>query len=168
MDTPQDYLTIIARVATAVVCGGLLGWERELRDKPAGFRTQMMVCVGAALFMVMTLRLLSPHTEAAPELRIDPVRVIAGVAGGIGFLGAGSIIQARGDVQGVTTAATIWVVGAIGVAAGLGDFATAISGTAAALVVLFVFDPLERWMLGLVRREHAAANSDDSGEDTDE
>lgn len=149
MDTPETTLMILARVAVAVVCGALLGWERESRGKPAGFRTQMMVCVGAALFTVITLRLLTPDAESAPELRVDPSRVIAGVIGGIGFLGAGSIIQSRGDVQGMTTAATIWVVGAIGVAAGLGDFSVAGVGTLTGLVVLYVFDYLSTWLMAV-------------------
>ncbi|MCA8971195.1 MAG: MgtC/SapB family protein [Planctomycetes bacterium] len=104
------------RVAIAAICGGLVGWDRERKDRPAGIRTHLLVAIGAAGFTLLA-------TEMGEKSRaVDPTRMIQGVIGGVGFLGAGAILQSRGNVQGMTTAAGIWVVAAIGIAAGLGEY----------------------------------------------
>lgn len=122
MSLPEFIPDLILRPAVACVCGGLLGWNREAQGRPAGLRTQILVCLGACIFSMVTLELHRVMRQEFPETNSDPIRVIAGIVGGIGFLGAGSIIRSEGRVKGVTTAATVWVVGAIGIACGAGQF----------------------------------------------
>ncbi len=128
----------IARLLAAVVLGGVIGFERELRDKPAGFRTIILICVGACVFTIVSQRI------GAPDL--NTTRIAAQIVSGIGFLGAGAILRNRNSVFGMTTAATIWAVAAIGMAVGFGEFGLAIAGTMAILVALFVFDFVEHWV----------------------
>jgi putative Mg2+ transporter-C (MgtC) family protein len=103
----------LLRCGVAALCGGLIGIERELRNKPAGFRTNILICVGSSIYM--SIGLLIPVDES-----VDPTRIAAQVVTGIGFLGAGCIIQSGKDVRGLTSAATIWVVASIGIVAGAG------------------------------------------------
>ena len=133
----------------ASVGGAALGWERELQDKPAGLRTHMMVSLGAAAFMVTALQ----YVDGLPDttnsaLRVNPLRVLAYIIGGVGFLGAGTIIEARHKVYGITTAASIWVAAAIGVACGMSYFTIAATAVIFALGVLTVVGGAERLMLG--------------------
>ena len=109
-----EYSEIALRLVFAVVAGGLIGLEREVVHKPAGVRTHMLVCLGAALFIIVTL-------DSIPQ---EAARIIAGVATGVGFLGAGTIFKAKSDVHGLTTAASIWAVAAVGIAIGLGYYVT--------------------------------------------
>lgn len=112
-------LDAAARFLAAFLLGGVVGWNRERLGKPAGLRTHIMVALGACAFLTIGIELLANHS---PESDLDPTRVLQGVVGGIGFLGAGSIIQSRGTVEGMTTAATVWVAGAIGAGCGLGYY----------------------------------------------
>ena len=124
------------RLLMAAVFGGLIGFERQWRGKPAGLRTHMLVALGAALFVVS-------QYDGTPD---SGSRVIQGVAAGVGFLGAGAIIKdQQHSVKGLTTAADIWLTAAIGVAAGLGRGATALLATALALVILAVLPRIEGW-----------------------
>ncbi|QDS99487.1 MgtC/SapB family protein [Adhaeretor mobilis] len=133
-----DFTAISMRIVCAAACGGVLGWEREARDKSAGLRTNMLVAIGAATATIAALDLYASLPGEAPGgISSDPIRIISGVIGGLGFLGAGAIMQSRGRVEGMTTAATIWVVGGIGVACGLGNYALALPVVIIALVVLF-------------------------------
>lgn len=139
----------ILRLVAATLLGALLGINREQRGKPAGLKTITLVSVGAASFMLVSLELyLSVPDTAEGASRIDLTRVVQGVVGGIGFLGAGSIIRGRGSVVGTTTAATIWTVGAVGLACGLGQFRLALLITVIAWVVLVGFGFVERTWLG--------------------
>ena len=117
---------IILRLVLATVAGGLIGLEREVIHKPARIRTHMLVCLGSALFMLVTL-------ETFPT---DVVRIIAGVATGIGFLGAGTIFKAKDDVHGLTTAASIWSVSAVGLSIGLGYYLITIIAVVLILLIL--------------------------------
>ncbi|HOE96150.1 MAG TPA: MgtC/SapB family protein [Candidatus Sumerlaeota bacterium] len=127
-------LDVILRLSMAALCGGIIGWDREREDKPAGLRTHMMVALGAAAFMVLTVEVSRQTTGFA----YDPVRTVAGIAGGLGFLGAGTIIQSRHRVEGVTTAAGIWVVGALGTICGAGLYGVALLTTILAFIILTV------------------------------
>jgi len=129
---------LAVRLLLAVVLAGLLGYERERRDAPAGLRTHMLVGLGAALFVIV------PQQSGVHAG--DMTRVLQGVTAGIGFIGAGAIIKAgnRGEVRGLTTAASIWATAAIGVAVGLGHALTGIVATAFALVILALVLRLER------------------------
>lgn len=134
---------IIMSPLLACFCGGFLGWNREVRGRAAGLRTQILVCLGACLFTMATLELQREVLSAYPDGDVDPIRVIAGVIGGIGFLGAGSIIQSGSTIKGMTTAATVWVVGAIGVACGLRLFLLALIGFAFTAITLIGLGWLE-------------------------
>ena len=131
------------RLVAALLLGALIGWERERVGKPAGLRTHMLVALGAAAFMLSGVGLLLEYQPDLPGSRIDPTRVIDGVITGIGFLGAGSIIQSRGRVRGLTTGASVWISGAVGVACGLGAYWIAVMVTVLALATLTVLVLLE-------------------------
>jgi putative Mg2+ transporter-C (MgtC) family protein len=144
MDQSISVVEIVLRLLAAVVCGGIVGWEREAKGRPAGLRTHMMVALGAGSFTLAALDMAGPGA--------DPVRILQGVVTGIGFLGAGSIMQSRGEVQGMTTAAGIWVVGAIGAACGAGDYIMAAVTLAFAFTILFGVKKVEDRAF---RKEHA-------------
>ena len=147
-----ETLTIpeaLLRLLAATLLGALLGFNRESRGKPAGLKTLTLVSIGSASFVLIALELyLSVPDTAQGSSRIDLTRVIQGVVGGIGFLGAGSIIRARGAVLGTTTAATIWTVAAIGLACGLGQYVLAVLVTLISWLVLVGFGYFERRWLG--------------------
>lgn len=135
----QPFTVVLVRLLLAVVLAGALGLNREKADKPAGLRTHMLVALGSASFTSLGFGIGSDSDN--PMLQPDPTRIIQGVVGGLGFLGAGSIIkearqEGQGNVYGLTTAASIWVAGAIGVAAGMGAFAAALVTALLGLVVL--------------------------------
>lgn len=139
-------LDLLGRLALAVLLGGIVGVERELSGKPAGLRTNILICLGSALLMDLSI------TIGADQGRLgDPARIAAQVVTGVGFLGAGTIMQARGEVVGLTTAATIWVVAAIGLAVGAGHRAEAIAAALLVTLVLTALGWLERWMLSFRR-----------------
>lgn len=143
-----DFYDIVLRIGSATLCGGVLGWEREARDKPAGLRTNMLVAIGAATATIAAMDLYaSLSSESSGGNSGDPIRIISGVIGGLGFLGAGAILQSGGRIQGMTTAATIWVVGGLGVACGLGNFALALPVVAISFIVLFAIGKLEQSLI---------------------
>lgn len=141
LDTHLALWDAALRLLTALVLGVLIGWDRERREFDAGVRTMAMVSVGAAAFGIITLEL-GAALQAAGTLgdgyQYDPTRAIQGVVGGVGFLGAGMIIQRRGAVRGLTTAATIWAVAAVGLASGFGRYGVALM-TAATVMLILVF-----------------------------
>lgn len=144
--TALPPMEAVARTFVAVVVGSLVGLDRELRNKPAGMRTHILISLAAALFTLITFEL---HTQFAGEdgnRTADPVRIIEAVTAGVAFLAAGAIIQSRGNVQGLTTGANMWLAGALGVACGAGYYALALIGTVFALIVLVVLAKLEAWL----------------------
>lgn len=132
----------LVRCGTAALCGAVIGLERELKGKPAGFRTNILICLGSAMYMAVGLLLVNEGGTPGA----DPARIAAQVVTGIGFLGAGCIIQ-RERVKGLTTAATIWVVAAIGIVAGAGFPILAFIASTMVLLTLVVLSPLERRFL---------------------
>ena len=138
-DVPDaaQALRLAVRVSVALLAGAVIGWDRELRASSAGFRTHILVAVGSALFMIVPLH---AGFDAA-----DMSRVVQGLVAGIGFLGAGAILKLddRGEIKGLTTAATIWVTAALGMTAGLGQLVTAVVGTIVVLAVLALLPKLE-------------------------
>ncbi|WP_203299843.1 MgtC/SapB family protein [Marinobacter sediminum] len=138
------FMEMAIRLLAAAGLALLLGLERELRGKPAGLRSHMLVSLGAAAFIIMGMHILLATAEGDPSARIDPTRIVEGIIGGIGFLGAGCIIQSRGNVQGITTGASIWISGAIGVACGIGTLALAGMVTLLALIIVTVLGRFER------------------------
>lgn len=135
---------ILIRLVLASILGAIIGLDRRLHSKPAGLRTMSLVSLGSATFTIIgvsaMLQLASAEQAAGIEalVRLDTSRVIAGIVGGIGFLGAGAIIQSRGKVQGMTTASGIWMTAAIGVATGLGQYMLALAATFIAFIILVV------------------------------
>lgn len=117
----------------AAILGGIIGIERELSGKPAGLRTNILICMGAALF-----------THISFDLQTDAAKMLAGVVTGVGFIGAGAVLRDRGGVHGITTAATIWLVTGIGIACGMFMYDIAIGITILALLVLFGMNPVDR------------------------
>ncbi len=124
----------VVRILLAVAAGGLIGLEREFRDKAAGFRTLILICVGSALFTIASQALAGDK---------DPTRIAAQIVTGVGFLGAGVIVRDAGRVIGLTTAAAIWLTAAIGMALGGGYYPLAGLTLAATLAVLWLFPSLE-------------------------
>lgn len=121
-----ESVQILLRLVLSVIAGGFIGIEREVVHKPAGVRTHMLVCLGSALFVLVTL-------EALPN---EAARIIAGIATGVGFLGAGTIFKAKNDVHGLTTAASIWAVAAVGLAIGLGYYLMTLIAVVLILIIL--------------------------------
>ena len=122
---------VLLRLFVAAALGGAIGLERELRERQAGLRTHLVVCVGSALFT-----LVSAYGFSDWGVRVDPTRIAAQIVTGIGFLGAGAIIRQGLSVRGLTTAATLWLVAAIGMATGAGYWAGALIATFGALLIL--------------------------------
>lgn len=129
----DDQVIMILRILLAAACGSLIGWQREKAHKPAGLRTHMLIAMGAALFTVVSIYVFPG----------DPARISANIVTGIGFLGAGAIIHRTQAVEGLTTAASIWMVAAIGLAAGAGLYIIAPAATIIVFLVLY-FHPYNR------------------------
>jgi len=136
-----DPLQIFIRLLLSLLLGGAIGWERESRRQPAGLRTHILICLGSTLLMITSIYI--PQTF--PDFKNgDPGRIAAQVVSGIGFLGAGAIFKLGVNVKGLTTAATIWVVAAIGLSIGAGVYVGALLGTLFILFVLIVLNRLEK------------------------
>ncbi len=150
-DWQQGFLEVIAPLCVAALAGALIGWDREVHGKVAGLRTHMLVSLGAAIFVSAAVQL-SQQAAGQDGISVDTSRIIAGVATGIGFLGAGSIVKSRYRVEGVTTAASIWVTGAVGAACGARLYLLA---AAAALLALFVLWPAEKLKGEVLEDEHS-------------
>ena len=131
--SPED----IGKLLLAVVIGGLIGAEREFRDKAAGFRTMIFICTGAALFTIFSVKL------GAPD---DTPRIAAQIVSGVGFLGAGVILRDAGRVLGLTTASTIWLTAALGMGIGGGYYLFAGAAAGVILVILWIFPAVEAWI----------------------
>lgn len=138
--SPQDQ-EMVVRLCWATLFGSLIGLEREIHGKVAGFRTHAMVSLGAALVMIVSIDIYTAYRGIA---QVDPSRIAAQVVSGIGFLGAGAIIRFRTGVTGLTTAASLWLVSGIGLACGAGFFKPALVTTILGLLVLAVFGTLGR------------------------
>ncbi|MGF6847729.1 putative Mg2+ transporter-C (MgtC) family protein [Chitinophaga sp. W3I9] len=141
------WMEILIRLSLAAVFGGIIGLERERKDWAAGLRTHMMVSVGAALTMMVSAYGFS-DILGQPNIVLDPSRVAAQVISGIGFIGAGTILFLKeGVVRGLTTAAGLWTVAAIGLATGGGMYFAAFIATAIAIIILWLLQPVEKRFL---------------------
>ena len=143
-------LELILRLVLAVVLGGVIGYNRSRHNKPAGLRTMALISLGSAAFTLIGIEAVIQLSElqngaksltsgVSSSINLDTSRIIAGIVGGVGFLGAGSIIQSRGRVQGMTSAASIWVTSTIGVSVGLGLYLLATTITLIAFLVLILY-----------------------------
>lgn len=129
-------------MSISLVLGTLVGWERQMGRKPAGLRTHTLVCVGSTMFVLTTTH----AVEAFGGPSLDASRIVHGVVTGVGFLGAGSILRQEGYVHGLTTAASVWMVAAIGVSVGVHAYSLAVIGTVFSLVVLEGYRWVERFL----------------------
>ncbi len=147
MGSIEQFVSVLPdfllKFLVAIICGGLIGIERERKGEAAGLRTIVLICVGSALYMIISV-----YIARATGQPSDPGRVAAQVVTGIGFIGAGAIIQSRGAITGLTTAATIWVVAAIGLAIGAGFHEIAVSSTLLVLITLTLLGRFENRLLG--------------------
>jgi putative Mg2+ transporter-C (MgtC) family protein len=146
---------LYVRLLVAALLGGAVGLEREFRDQPAGFRTHMLVSLGSCLFALVSAygvdAFLAPGD---PSVSADPTRIAAQIVSGIGFLGAGAILRYGTTVRGLTTAASLWVVAAIGMAAAFGAYLLSVATAALTLLALFGLRPFRSWMVRGLKKEH--------------
>jgi putative Mg2+ transporter-C (MgtC) family protein len=148
------FLTMFARLSAAAVLGLFIGLDREYKDHPAGMRTHMLVSLAAATFTVLTFEVIA--RVQGDSIQADPVRAIEAVTAGVAFLAAGTIIQGRRGVQGLTTGAGMWLAGAIGVACGIGAFGIALTVTLLGMFIL----TLLAWVTPYLPKKDDASGSD--------
>jgi len=129
---------MMLRLLLSVIFGGAIGYIREIKKKAAGLRTHILVCLGSSIFTIVSIMM----AQTSPA--VDPSRIAAGVVTGIGFIGAGAIFQSGGNVMGLTTAASIWVAAAIGVAAGAGLYEVASFSTLLSIIVIHLLQVVEK------------------------
>jgi putative Mg2+ transporter-C (MgtC) family protein len=138
--TFTPFPVVVARLLLAAIFGAAIGFEREWRNRPAGLRTHILVCVAAATFAILTIEIVHApmftSDARSDAVKVDPIRIVEAVTAGVAFLAAGVVIFTRGQVHGLTTGAGMWLAGAIGVACGLGLWQIALFSTLLALVVL--------------------------------
>lgn len=143
-ETWLSFPVIMARLLLAAVLGGAIGFEREWRSRPAGFRTHMLVCLAAALMAILTIELTHSAIFRDDAIKIDPTRPLEAVTAGVAFLAAGLIIFSKGEIHGLTTGAGLWLASAVGLSSGLGFWQIALFTTALALIVLGVLHRFEK------------------------
>ena len=154
----EPQIDVILAAAYAMLLGGAIGFERELKNRPAGFRTHMLVAGAASLLIGMGVMLAEGDPRFRDDVHIDPLRLVEATIAGVAFIGAGTIFSSRrGEhIAGITTAASLLMVAVIGIAAGLGYYLLAALTAAMTLLVLLVLDAFERW---LVRRAEAVESA---------
>lgn len=143
LQTRTPLAEIIGRLSLAIVFGGAIGIDREMRRRAAGLRTHILVSLAAAIFTLITFEIFFEMQEITQNPQSDAIRIIEAVTAGVAFLAAGTIIQSRGAVHGLTTGASMWLAGAVGLACGGGFYAIALIGTLLALIVLIILGKLE-------------------------
>lgn len=147
MDIDRDFLTIAFRISIAATLSGLIGLEREIKNQPAGLRTHLLVGIGSCLMMLLSLYGFQSYYVGEDNVRFDPARIPSYVISGIGFLGAGTILVKGATIKGLTTAASIWIVAAIGLVVGAGMYGPAVLTTFIVIISLFVLNKIEsRWI----------------------
>ena len=130
------FSVIAGRLLVAAILGAFVGAEREWRDRPAGLRTHILICLSTAAIAILTIEIAHVDVFAGQEIRIDPIRLVEATTAGVAFLAAGLIFFAKGEVHGLTTGAGMWMAGTIGLAVGLGFWQIALLATVLALIVL--------------------------------
>ena len=155
---------IILRLFLGTLLGGIIGFERQTHGRPAGFRTQLLVCVACVLLMIISENYYAHGHRTEEYVRLDPTRIAAGAMTGIGFLGAGVILKTGLAVQGLTTAACIWIVAAIGLAVGVGQYLAAITGAVITFISLWMLRIVETRIPRLTYR-YITLVTDDAGDE---
>jgi len=142
----MDPAEVILKLLLGTLLGGIIGFERQTHGRPAGFRTQLLVCVSCVLLMIISEGYYIQGSSSVEFVRVDPTRIAAGAMTGVGFLGAGVILKSGASVQGLTTAACVWIVSAIGLAIGAGQYVAGIVGFVITFVSLWFLRLLETRM----------------------
>lgn len=140
---PLEWRSVFA----ALFCGGILGWERQLRKKPIGMRTSMLIALGSYIFVAVSIHMANNMPVSGATIVTDPSRIIGQIVSGIGFLGAGVMFTKKGSVNGVTSAATVWLLASIGVCIGINELATAIKVSTLGAIILIVVDSFDDVMV---------------------
>ncbi|HAR85148.1 MAG TPA: methyltransferase [Clostridium sp.] len=146
----MDYIVVLERLIVGVIIGGLVGYEREFKNSPAGFRTHMLVCLGATIISLIAeydlqkIMIIAQNPMYAEVLKVDTARLGAQVISGVGFLGAGTILRDKGSVRGLTTAATLWIVACLGLAVGRGLYALSLTSAVIIFIILSLFKKADR------------------------
>ena len=140
----NEFWVMTLRVVIAAVLSGLVGFEREIKNHPAGFRTHLLVGIGSCIMMLLSLYGFEPYINKYENIRFDPARIPSYVISGIGFLGAGTILVKGATIRGLTTAASIWVVAGLGLITGVGMYAPAFFTTIVVLLSLIFLNRFER------------------------
>lgn len=157
-------MEVFGRLALALLLGGLIGFERERSNRPAGLRTHILVTMGSALVMMVSTDMWTVYSDRG-AVNVDPGRIAAQVVSGIGFLGAGTILREGVTIRGLTTAASLWVAAGIGLAVGVGYYPGAIATTVFSLLTLIVLHRFERaWLYGKRTRTVTLAVADRPGQ----
>lgn len=157
LDSDLPLLAVAIRLGLACLLGFAIGFEREVRDRPAGLRTHMLTALAAAVFAVIAIEFIGLYGEDDDGTQLDPIRVVEAVTAGVAFLAAGTIIQSRGKVRGLTTGAGMWLAGAIGLACGAGFLDIACISAAFALLVLVPMRIMEHHVFEKKKRDKAEA-----------
>lgn len=162
--THTGFLVIAARLLFAALLGAVIGFEREWRARPAGLRTHILICIAAATFGVLTIEIAHAAPFHKRESVVDPLRAVEAVTAGVAFLAAGSILFTRGEVQGLTTGAGMWLAGAVGLACGFGLWQIAAFGTLLILVVVGLLHTFEV-RLGIAEDKKSGGKKGRDGKD---
>ncbi|WP_105424261.1 MgtC/SapB family protein [Neorhizobium tomejilense] len=142
-EAPVAIEVLLVRLVGATLLCGLIGLEREFRNNSAGLRTNMLIGLASAVFTLAGLQIMHEFGNRPDTVQIDPIRLIEAVTAGIAFLAAGVVFQMRGDVKGLTTGASMWLSGAIGLCVGLGMWIVAVTATGAGIIVLWLLRKTE-------------------------
>lgn len=162
----MDYIVVLERLIVGVIVGGLVGYEREFKNSPAGFRTHILVCLGATIISLITeydiqkIMVIAQNPMYAEVIKVDIARLGAQVISGVGFLGAGTILREKGSVRGLTTAATLWIVACLGLAVGRGLYALSLTAALIIFIILSLFKKADKviqkdtkWRIGFRKKE---------------
>lgn len=162
----MDYIVVLERLIVGVIVGGLVGYEREFKNSPAGFRTHMLVCLGATIISLIAeydlqkIMIIAQNPMYAEVLKVDTSRLGAQVISGVGFLGAGTILRDKGSVRGLTTAATLWTVACLGLAVVRGLYALSLTSALIIFIILSLFKKADKviqkdtkWKIGFRKKE---------------
>lgn len=162
----MDYIVVLERLIVGVIVGGLVGYEREFKNSPAGFRTHILVCLGATIISLIAeydlqkIMIIAQNPMYAEVLKVDTARLGAQVISGVGFLGAGTILRDKGSVRGLTTAATLWIVACLGLAVGRGLYALSLTAALIIFIILSLFKKADKviqkdtkWRIGFRKKE---------------
>jgi putative Mg2+ transporter-C (MgtC) family protein len=138
------YFVIFARFVGAIVLGGIIGFEREAKNRPAGLKTHIMVALSAAVFSIISVEAIYTAGMDSDSFKPDPLRVVEAVTAGVAFLAAGTIVLSRGEIQGITTGTSLWLSGAIGLCLGFGHWIIGFAAVVAGITILSLVGIIER------------------------